>query len=246
MKALAMVLVVALAGCAQEVNEASTRPDAVIPEAPYEGADFQWSSEFLSHMDDDQRFEFEVPNGTTEVEGILTWSTPGAVLDFAFFDPSGRENGNGWGESDSHRYVTSTYDVVPGMWTAVVSIERGVDADFDLAVEARLGQPYGPISGTYEVPANDFAEINLNMVPGDFFNFTWSASSEVYFNVHFHSNGTTDRPIETTATALDGRFVAPANEVYSMLWRNQGVLPVTVTFEVDGAYRLHSMTRDAP
>ncbi len=242
----AVMVSLLLAGCT--TSEPHPEGDPAAPDvAPFDPATYAFAGEFLAAgVDEAIAYDFEVPNGTTEVEAILTWTIPGASLDFSLRDPTGAENGNGWGESDQHRYVTSTYEVVPGTWQIVVSIQQGVDVHFDVAIEARQGVPFGPIAGTYTVMPNDFAEVNLNMVPGDHFNFTWTSDSEVYFNVHFHNNGTTDRPIEYRGTSMDGNFTGPANEVYSMLWRNEGALPVEVTFAMDGVYRLHSMTRDAP
>lgn len=237
---------VLVAGCA--TTEPATEDAAPTPPVePFEPVSYEFAGEFLAGgLDDPMVYEFEVPNGTTEVEAILAWTIPGASLDFSLRDPAGKENGNGWGESDQHRYVTSTYAVIPGTWQIIVTIQQGVDVHFYVDVTARLGEPFGPIERTYTVMPNDFAEVNLNMVPDDHFNFTWASDAEVYFNVHFHNNGTTDRPIEHRGTSMDGNFTGPANEVYSMLWRNEGFLPAEVTFAMDGVYRLHSMTRDAP
>ena len=244
-----VVLLLLTAGClgadtTPTKGETSTPPTE---KAPFEPVAYTFEGEFLAGgADAPQTYTFQVPNGTTEVMGLLTWSMPGAALDFQLYDPTGEEAADGWGESDQHRFVTTTRPVVPGEWTVEVTAQRGADIHYTMEIEARQGEPFGPIERTYTVEPQDFAEINLNMVPGDAFNFTWQADSEVYFNLHYHADGETQRPLEHTGTALEGTFTAPATQVYSLLWRNEGVLPVEVTVTMDGTYRLHSMTRASP
>lgn len=246
---IVLTLLLLTGGCLGTTTE--TTPGSSTDQIPggdgFEPVAETFEGEFLAGgVDEPQRYTFTVPNGTTEVMGLLTWSMPQAVLDFQLVDPSGEVAADGWGESDQHRFVTTTDPPTPGKWTVVVTAERGADVHYTMEVEARKGQPFGPIERTYTVRPQDFAEINLNMVPGDGFTFDWEADGELYFNVHFHDDGETARPIEHTGTELDGNFTAPDTEVYSLLWSNEGALPVEVTVSMDGAYRLHSMTRDAP
>lgn len=246
---VAVVLMAALAGCLTPDTQGG---DTDITTDADDGTAFEPVTETFSDTfrvapaDGPFVYPFEVPNGTGEIEGILTWSAPGASLGFTLRDPDGDVQATGWGESDTHRYVTTTAPPVPGAWEAVVTASRGANVAFALDVTMREAVPYGPIDVTYEVPARDFVEINLNMMPNDTFGFSWSSGADLYFNVHFHGEDGTERPIESTGTALAGNFTAPATEVYSLLWRNEGALPVTVEVSVDGTYRLHSMTRDAP
>ena len=212
-------------------------------------------------------FPFDVPEGAAQVEALLTWREPGALLAFRLLDPSGEEAAVGWNEADGRAYVTTTHPVVPGEWTFEVSSERAVAAAFDATITVTSeALPHGPIATTFvlpprnparELPAElrsaaygafprDFAEVNLNMVAGDAFRFTWNATGDVYFNVHFHgANGTTERPIEYRGSSQEGSFSATKTEVYALLWRNEGSESVEIELEMDGAYRLHSMTRRA-
>lgn len=210
---------------------------------------------------------FEVPDGAAQVEALLTWRQPGALLSFRLLDPAGEEAARGWNEADGRAYVTTTHPVVPGTWTLEISSERAVAAAYGATVTVdSQALPHGPILSTFVLPPQnparalppelrgaaygafprDFAEVNLNMAPGDAFRFTWTASAEVYFNVHYHgADGTTERPIEERTTSLEGDFTATATEVYALLWRNEGSQPVEIQLEMDGTYRLHSMTRRA-
>ncbi|MBW3582924.1 MAG: hypothetical protein KY455_07485 [Euryarchaeota archaeon] len=258
--------IVLLSGCLGDdptpAGAPATTEGPVLSPAVYEFKD-----RFLAAGAEEPKvFPFDVPENATEVEGLLVWTTTAAVLDFRLLDPAGEEAADGWGESKSHRYVTTTASVTPGTWKAEVTISRGVDVGFALQVTARIAEPYGAIEETFTIPARnpardlpgdlrgtvypildrDYAEVNLNMVPGDGFAYTWNADGEVYFNVHYHKEGATERPIEKRTDQDEGNFTADASEVYALLWRNEGSEPVTVTLKMDGVYRLHSMTRETP
>lgn len=212
-------------------------------------------------------FTFDVPTGATAIEALLTWRQPGAQLGFRLLDPDGEEAARGWNEAEGRAYVTNTHPVVPGEWTLEIFSERALAAAYAATVTIRSDAPdHGPITTTFVLPprnlarelpaelrgtasgafARDFAEVNLNMVPGNAFDFAWTSTREVYFNVHYHgANGTTERPIEYRGASLEGNFTATKTEVYALLWRNEGTESVEIELEMDGAYRLHSMTRRA-
>lgn len=210
-------------------------------------------------------FPFTVADGAKEVETLLTWSDAAAQLAFRLLDPNGDEAAQGWNEGDGRAYVTTTHPVEAGEWTLEVTGERALLTSFAATTTVHSDAvTEGPIATNFVIPPRnptralpaetrtvlptvgprDFAEINLNMAPADAFRFSWNASSEVYFNVHYHgADGTTERPIEERSTALAGEFTANATEVYALLWRNEGTSEVEVEVALDGTYRLHSMTR---
>lgn len=208
---------------------------------------------------------FEVPEGAGEIEALLTWSDASAQLAFRLIDPDGNEAATGWNEGNGRAYVTTTHPVVSGLWALEVRAQRALLTAFAATVTTHSeAVDEGPIVTTFVIPPRDparaapaeargalpsvaprdFAEINLNMEPGDGFRFSWNATSDVYFNVHYHgADGTTERPIEERTRSLQGEFAANATEVYALLWRNEASSNVEVSVEMDGAYRLHSMTR---
>ena len=236
-------LVVLLAGCSSPAAERPTQPVAQAP-VEFKPIFYAFAGEFLAGgVDAPQAFPFEVPSGAGELAALLTWTIPGAVLEFQVLDPSQSVVADGWAESPQRRYVATTDPPASGNWSVVVSAERGVDVHFALNVTVRAAEPFGPISQTYTVQGDSFAEINLNMVPGESFNYSWSADGDLYFNIHYHADGTTSRPVEFTGRSHEGTFVAPDRQVYSLLLRNDGLLPIDASVSVDGTYRLHSMTR---
>ena len=234
---------VLLSGCASPAADVPTGGNPATSPASTP-VFYSFNGEFLAAgVDAAKTFPFEVPRWAGEIAALLTWTIPAAVLEFQVLDPSQTVVADGWAESPQRRYVATTNPPGPGNWTIVVSAERGVDVHFAVNVTIRVAKPFGPVAQTYAVQRGAFAEINLNMVPGESFNYTWSADGDLYFNIHYHANGTTSRPVEFTGRAHDGTFVAPDRQVYSLLLRNDGLLPVEVEVSVDGSYRLHSMTR---
>lgn len=236
-------LALLLAGCASPAVDDPDGGDVDAPPA-FKPVSYSFDGEFLAGgVDAPQAFPFEVPNGTGEVAALLTWTIPGAILEFRVLDPSNTVVADGWAESEQRRFVSTTHPPTPGEWSIVVTAERGVDIHFALNVTARQSEPFGLIEETYTIQRGAFAEINLNMVPGDWFNYTWTADGDLYFNIHYHANGATERPVEFTGREHEGQFTAPDRQVYSLLLRNDGLLPVEVSVAVDGSFRLHSMTR---
>ena len=236
-------LLVLLAGCSSPAADGPDQPDTQAP-SEFRPISYAFADEFLvGGVDAPKAFPFEVPSGAGELAALLTWTIPGAVLEFQILDPSRTVVADGWAENPQRRYVATTTPPAPGNWSIVVSAERGVDVHFAVNVTVRAAEPFGPIAQTDTVQRDAFAEINLNMMPGESFNYSWSADGDLYFNIHYHADGTTTRPVEFTGRAHEGTFVAPDRQVYSLLLRNDGLLPVEVTVSVDGSYRLHSMTR---
>ena len=260
-----LLLAAILAGCVDPPLGAVSAPDATsASRLPWQRVhDFEGR---IAATGGATTYPFDVAEGAAQIEALLTWREPGAQLGFRLLDPSGEEAAAGWNEAPNRAYVTNTHPVVPGEWTLEVFAARAIAADYSASVKVTSDAPdHGPITTTFVIPPQnparllppeargavptvtprDYAEVNLNMEPGDAFNFSWTSSSPVYFNVHYHGADGTERPIEERTDALEGSFVADMTEVYALLWRNEGTSDVEITLELDGSYRLHSMTRRA-
>lgn len=260
-----LLLIAILAGCVDEPLGALNATDE-IPErvGPWQRVhDFEGQ---LTATASTGLHTFEVPEKTAQIEALLTWREPAAQLGFRLLDASGEEVAAGWNEAPNRAYVTNTHPVTPGEWTIEIFADRALTADYSATIRAASDAPdHGPITTTFVIPPQnparllppearstipsvaprDYAEVNLNMEPGDAFDFSWGSTSPVYFNVHYHGADGTERPIEERTDALAGSFAATMTEVYALLWRNEGTSDVEVTLELDGSYRLHSMTRRA-
>ena len=257
-----VLLALLVAGCATPREASVTEPSA-------SSVDGAWQRVFVfdgqrGPLDAPSVFPFEVPAGAQEVEALLTWTAEGAAFSFVLVDPSGEAVAQGWGEAPGRAYVTTTHPVVPGEWRIEIMSERSVMAAFAATVTVHSAAlPEGPMNVSFVLPPRnptralpaelraplaplgprDYAEVNLNMAPEDFFTFAWTSSSDVYFNVHFHGADGTERPIEHRGSELAGDFAANMTEVYALLWRNEGNTSVQIDAQIDGRYRLHSMTR---
>lgn len=241
---LPLVAVLALAGCTAPIGQESNTLPGTAPQTPYRPVFYDFTGEFLAGgVDAPQSFPFVVQAGAGEVAVSLTWTMTGAVLGFEVLDPDQAVVADGWAETEQSRFVATTHPPTPGDWSVVVNAERGVDIHFALNITVRAAEPYGPIAQTYSLLNSEFAEVNLILTADEAFDYDWSADGELYFNIHYHAPGGTERPVEFTGTSKIGNFTAPATEVYSLLLRNDGVLPVAVSVGVDGTYRLHSMSR---
>lgn len=254
-----------LAGCLGEPSTpASPTEDAATAGGPWQRVhDFEGQ---LTAAEATRSYPFEVPEGAAQIEALLTWREPLAELGFRLLDPSGEEAAAGWNEAPNRAYVTTTHPVVHGEWTIEIAADRGAATDYSATIKVTSDAPdHGPIAATFTIPPQDptrllppdarggvprlmprdYAEVNLNMEPGDAFRFSWRASAPVYFNVHYHGADGTERPIEERTDALEGSFTANMTEVYALLWRNEGPQEVEITLDLTGSYRLHSMTRRA-
>jgi hypothetical protein len=201
-------------------------------------------------------FPVELPTEAAAFSARLGWSDERADLELLLLDTDGEQVDQGFAESATTRAFTTAAPLRAGNWTLRVMAERAVATTFQLEAVATFA-PAGRmvIEQSYEIetriPVRElaslqqggFAEINLVMEPNERFNFTWTASQPVYFNVHYHDDGETQRPIEERADRLDGNFTAPIRQVFSLLWRNENPTPVTVEATVDGVFREHSRTR---
>lgn len=204
-----------------------------------------------------EEFPFAVPAGTTEVRANLSWLSEAAALELALVSPEGKEIESGFAETPTSRALATVHPPQPGNWTLRVTAVRALDEAFVTNAVIADGLPeLRTIEGSYEVvprlpvrelaraaQSGGFAEINLILDEGASFDYSWKSSGPVYFNIHYHGEGGTERAVEETTTGLAGNFTAPFLQVFSLLWRNEGATPVTVDGEVEGVMREHSRTR---
>lgn len=245
--ALALALLtVALAGCTGSGSEGE---DEFVPTSSVGGEptieELDFADRFVvAGVDDPFAYDLEVPVATELAEGLLTWDHPTAMLSFRFLDANGVELGRSFTEEAGRAFVTVRWP--SGVTEGVVEVTGagGADVAFDLHVRL-IGNAtrFGPIEVDYTLGPGDFGEINLNMVPEDYFNYEWASDADVYFDIHWHRDGQTHTETESTSTSGNGAFTAPEQEIYSLLWANEGVTNVRITGLVDGVYQLHSMSR---
>ncbi|MGQ0536609.1 MAG: hypothetical protein ACT4PT_11115 [Methanobacteriota archaeon] len=186
---------------------------------------------------------FDVFAGTNEILAEIAWSDPVAAFGLVLVDPDGneaatfRETGSRQGEA---RAAT---DIAPGQWTATITSERGLNTRFNLTVRMLVGVRLPTeVVDTVTIPPNLFAELNMNMTRGAVFNYTFEADADVYFNIHSHPNDELVIHEEGTYRTHAGTFAADRDDVFSILFENRGLAPITVRYGVEGRFEVHSFS----
>lgn len=198
---------------------------------------------------------FLVPPNATHLRANLSWMSDRAALSLVLVDPDGNEDG-GFGESPTRQSLGVVGAPRPGEWTLkVVSAQAFGEAytadvfvtdeepaltkiDVAYAVDTRV-----PVREVARYQHGGYAEVNLVMREGDSFAYAWTSSQPVYFNIHYHADGKTERAAEERVSELDGTFTAPLDQVFSLLWRNENPGTADVEATVEGTFFEHSRTR---
>ena len=249
---LPLLVVLLLAGCVTPAEETPSSLAAPEP-APHAGhAERLTVHEFDGELTATpltpalEAHAFPVEAGVLEVRVQLNWSLPVASLNMSLVGPAGQEVAVGFRESDTSSAVATIDPPLPGEWRVYVGSQQALGEKYRVQVTLEDALPaYTSVVEDYVLPVRGFGELNLILEANQSFNYSWmvqEAGNPVYFNIHSHQDGKTVRHVEETTEALSGNFTAPSREVYSLLWRNQGVSALHVAAEVEGSFRVHSQT----
>lgn len=242
--ALALVLALVAAGCL----DAPAAEEAPLPDTQTDGADLRPieasfsgtamgnpASPFL------EEFTFDVPQGAVGINATLSWSDPVARFGLELVDPYGELVEEGYPEQDGVLRVATLEPPASGTWVLRVTSDLSVNVPFALEAVAELLVPQdNVVRTTAQMNAGTFREINVIMEANATFRFTFEASGDVNWDVHSHPESGVKYWDEGTGTSHEGSFTAPERGIYSLLFENAGALPVDITYEMTGAFRLHS------
>ena len=242
---LALVLVVLLAGCvgeepaSQEAPQDDVRTDDMSSrtlEADFSGTALGTPAQPQVH-----EFPFSVPTGAVGVNATLAWDSPAARFELALVDPDGEVAAEGYPETEG-RLVAATLDPPrSGEWTMRVTATLAVNVPFTLHAVAELIVPDDNLvrqTATLRTPG--FNEVNVIMEANATFTFAYNATGDVKWDVHSHPPEGVKYWDQGTSASHAGSFTAPERGIYSLLFQNQGAVPVEITFEMRGRFRLHS------
>lgn len=198
----------------------------------------------------DARHPFEVPRGAVGVNGTLSYARPAADIPvraarpFALelLDPDGEVVATGYEDVEGRLVVATVDPPKPGAWTFVVrSTTTVVEMEYALDAVAELIVPeHNLVVKSVTLGQRSFYEVNLILEADSSFVFSFNASAPVRWDVHSHPPEGVKEWEAGEGTAGGASFVAPARDVYSILWENGGALPIELRFEVDGKFRIHS------
>lgn len=249
----ALALVLALVGCLsgdapsadaprEEVatDDASTRPVT---------QSFSGTAVGTPAMPYEEAFPFDVPRGAVGVNGTLAWEKPpvappsglGDAFELELVDPDGETVATGYPDVNGHLIVVTVEPPKSGTWTFVVRANVAASSPFTLDAVAELIVPKdNEVVKTVSLGQASFYEVNLILEQDASFRFSYNASDSVNWDVHSHPPEGLKEWETGAGTTAEYAFTAPHRDVYSILWENPGALPVDLSFEVRGTFRMHS------
>lgn len=190
----------------------------------------------------------EVPQLVSEIWVGLEWTLDQSVISAELWDPSGEVVAESGGVTATTAELSLTRNIIAGQYTIVVRSSQAVQET--VSVTARITQGEGGIrvlSETVTVAGLGF-EINMYMDPGEWFTYEWSVASgepAVVWDIHSHPGGQVVVHESGTATNGEGNFTAGEDEIYSIYWQPAPGQVVTLTYRLEGPFRVHSIFRGA-
>ena len=189
-----------------------------------------------------QEHKIVVPQGAVGVNGTLTWTAPLARVKLELLDPYGEVVDTGYPAQDGMLIVATVEPPASGEWTYRVIGESPVPVAYSLEGVAELLVPAdNEVVKTVQIRSGaGFYEVNVIMEENATFTFGFNSTQPVNWDVHSHPPEGVKYWDQGRGTTASGSFTAPARGIYSLLFHNDGALPADVTFEMRGAFRLHS------
>lgn len=222
-KIIVLALVVALAGCTDESDPAKPTSD---PPSPGETTFINQTGVLtaIPLIGPSTTGTFDMPNGSSAFAVFA-----GDGLELVLDDPNGEPHGPG------------ELPVVEGTWTYTVSGEVAVQTAWSFSIQVSAGTPFdGYLHETVSVPPSQFFEINTQMPLAGTFCWDWTSSADVAFDVHSHFDDEVQYLVEKTTDADEDCFTNEREGGYSLLWANEGAVPVSLTYTVWGDFEVDS------
>lgn len=241
---LALLLAALAAGCVSEVPVAAPRTEDARTDdmsSRVLEADFSGSALATPAAPQAHEFPFDVPTGAVGVNATLTWTAQAARFQLVLVDPDGEERARGATEKAGQMSAATVDPPRSGTWTLRVVASVAVNAPFNLHAAAELIVPEDNlVRQTTTLRTPGFNEVNVIMEANHTFTFAFNATGDVKWDVHSHPGNQVKYWDQGTAASHAGSFTAPERGIYSLLFQNQGAVPVELTFEMRGRFRLHS------
>lgn len=240
-----LVLGALLAGCVGDAPAPQDEPQGDVQTDDMSSrtleADFSGTALGTPAQPQVHEFPFSVPTGAVGVNATLAWTSPASRFLLELVDPDGEVAAEGYPETEG-RLVAATVDPPrSGEWTLRVVASLAVNEPFTLRAVAELIVPDDNLvrqTATLRTPG--FNEVNVIMEANATFTFAFNASGDVKWDVHSHPPGGVKYWDQGVSASHAGAFTAPERGIYSLLFQNQGPVPVEITFEMRGRFRLHS------
>ena len=185
---------------------------------------------------------FRVPNGTVLLEATLIWTPTQYSLRLGLVDPEGNTMQTAAGAMSAGSLSFEVDAPKQGEWTYSVESDLAINAAWTLSVRMSvLSDNEELLAGTRTIPPGQFFEINTEMENQTSFYWAWSASGTVHFNVHSHFDDEVQDHVDEDGEGGRGNFTNSRKGGYSLLWQNDGALPVSLDYRVWGDFTLESV-----
>lgn len=191
-----------------------------------------------------QEFPFEVDHWAFNMSARVEWTMEQSEFSAHLLDPNEDavqvlQPGPSWLEG---RVNVNLY---PGTWILVVESEQALRETVDVSIEIDKGTSGTRIlEDTVTVGRDDFLELNFWMDPDDEFHYEWlvpDAHGPVYWDIHTHPDDEVRYHERGEAFQADGHFTAGNEQIYSILWAPVEDRSFTISYRVEGDFRLHSI-----
>ncbi len=191
-----------------------------------------------------KEFPFPVDHWAFNMSARIEWGMDQSEFRAHLVDPNGDtaqhlDPGPTWAQA---RVNVNLY---PGTWILVVESEQALNENVDVFIETDAGTSGTRIlEDTVTVGRDDFLELNFWMDPDDDFHYDWSvpdAHGPVYWDIHTHPDDEVRYHERGEAFQADGHFTAGNEQIYSILWAPTGDQSFTISYRVEGDFRLHSI-----
>lgn len=190
-----------------------------------------------------QEFPFEVDHWAFSMTARVEWGLEQSEFTAHLVDPNGDtavrlDPGPTWAEGKVD------VNLYPGTWVLVISSSQALSETVAVSVMVERGT-----SGTRiledTVTVERFFELNFWMDPGDWFHYEWSvpeAHGPVRWDIHTHPDPETVTYHKIgEAHEGEGHFEAGNEQIYSLMWLALEDRAFTITYRVEGTFRLHSI-----
>ena len=180
---------------------------------------------------------FEVDAGTAVLQATFLWAPPAESLVAELVGPTGQTlllagDGQAAGEVPGP---------APGGWTYTVRANVALGARWELSVRMTpVTSDETLMSDTATIAPGQFFEINTVAKQGAALHWAWSTEADVHFDIHTHFDDEVQYVVEEQSGGSSGSYTVARDGGHSYLWENTGVLPVTLTYRVWGAWDLDS------
>jgi hypothetical protein len=192
-----------------------------------------------------QEFPFEVDHWAFAMTARIEWTTQSNMIDAWLVDPNGDTVARLTPSQGTTAQTHVDVNLYPGTWVLLMETSQSLMESVHASIKLERGTAQERVlEGTVHVSADGFFEINFWMDPGDHFHYHWhvpDAHGPVHWDIHTHPDGEVRYHERGEAHDGEGDFISGNEQIYSIMWLPLEDRSFTITYRVEGSFRLHSI-----